>query len=159
MTMPRNDLPLTITGNLTADPELRFTPSGAAVAGFTVAFTPRRFDKTTGEWADGTTTFLTCAAWRQLGEHAAESLRRGSRVVVTGSLITETWEKDGEHRSAVKLVCDDIGASLAYATVDIHKAARSDAAPASDPWTGEAATERTRPTDAPSTTGAGASPR
>jgi len=157
--MPRNDLPLTITGNLTADPELRFTPSGAAVAGFTVAFTPRRFDKTTGEWTDGTTTFLPVAAWRQLGEHAAESLRRGSRVVVTGSLITETWEKDGEHRSAVKLVCDDIGASLAYATVDIHKATRTDAAPATDPWSGEAATERTRLTDAPSTTATGASPR
>lgn len=158
--MPRNDLPLTIAGNLTADPELRFTPSGAAVAGFTVAFTPRRFDKASGEWTDGTTTFLACAAWRELGEHAAESLRRGSRVVVTGSLITETWEKDGEHRSTVKLVCDDIGASLAYATVDIHKAARTDgAAPASDPRTGEAATERTRPADATSATDAEASPR
>ncbi len=153
----RNDLPLTVTGNLTADPELRFTPSGAAVAGFTVAFTPRRFDKASGEWSDGTTTFMTCVAWRSLGEHAAESLRRGSRVVVTGSLVTDMWEKDGEHRSAVKLVCDDIGASLAYATVDIHKAARSDAAPASDPWTGEEATQRTRP--GTSTTGAEASPR
>ncbi len=156
----RNDLPLTITGNLTADPELRFTPSGAAVAGFTVAFTPRRFDKASGEWVDGTTTFLSCSAWRQLGEHAAESLRRGSRVVVTGTLVTDTWEKDGEKRSAVKLVCDDVGASLAYATVEIHKATRTDsAAPAEDPWTGEAATERTRPADATSTTGAGASPR
>lgn len=157
----RNDLPLTITGNLTADPELRFTASGAAVAGFTVAFTPRRFDKASGEWVDGTTTFLSCSAWRQLGEHAAESLRRGSRVVVTGTLVTDTWETEaGEKRSAVKLVCDDVGASLAYATVEIRKATRTDnAAPAADPWTGEAATERTRPADATSTTGAEASPR
>jgi single-strand DNA-binding protein len=158
MTMPRNDLPLTITGNLTADPELRFTAAGVAVANFTVAFTPRRYDKSTDEWKDGSTTFMRCDCWRQLGEHCAESLSRGSRVVVTGTLNTEQWEKDGEHRSAVKLTVDDIGASLAYATVSIHKAARTDgAAPATDPWSGEAATERTRPSS--TTSGASASPR
>lgn len=156
--MPRNDLPLTITGNLTADPELRFTAAGVAVANLTVAFTPRRYDKSTDEWKDGSTTFMRCDCWRQLGEHCAESLSRGSRVVVTGTLNTEQWEKDGEHRSAVKLTVDDIGASLAYATVSIHKAARTDgAAPATDPWSGEAATERTRPSS--TTSGASASPR
>jgi len=146
MTMPRNDLPLTITGNLTADPELRFTAAGIAVASFTVAFTPRRYDKATDEWKDGTTTFMRADAWRQLGEHCAESLSRGSRVVVTGSLNTEQWETEaGEKRSAVKLTVDDVGASLAYATVEIRKATRTDsAAPAADPWTGEAATLHTK---------------
>ncbi len=146
----RNDLPLTIAGNLTAEPELRYTASGVAVASFTVAFTPRRYDKAADEWKDGTTTFMRCDAWRQLGEHCAESLTRGARVVVTGSLTTEQWETpEGDKRSAVKLTVDDVGASLAYATVEIRKATRTDSvAPAADPWTGEAATERTRPSTA-----------
>jgi len=155
----RNDLPLTITGNLTADPDLRFTAAGVAVANFTVAFTPRRYDKSTDEWKDGTTTFLRCDAWHQLGEHCAESLSRGSRVVVTGTLNTEQWETEaGEKRSAVKLTVDDVGASLAYATVAIRKTTRTEDAPAAaDPWTGEEATQRTRP--GTSTTGAAVSPR
>lgn len=144
--MSRNETPLTISGNLTAAPDLRFTGSGVAVANFTVAVTPRRFDKATGEWIDGTPTFMRVDAWRELGEHCAETLDRGSRVIVSGQLVTENWEtENGEKRSAVKVVADDVGCSLIYATASIHKAVRSNGAPAPvDPRTGEEATERKR---------------
>jgi single-strand DNA-binding protein len=137
---------ITICGNLTAEPRLSFTQSGAAVANFTVAATPGRFDQASGEWVDGTTTFMRVDAWRELGEHCADTLDKGSRVVVTGALVTETWEKDGQQRSAVKIVADDVGASLLFATAKVMKAIRSNGAPPpTDPWTGEAATARTRP--------------
>lgn len=144
--MSRNEIAVAICGNLTADPETYFTQSGVAVANFTVAATPRRFDQQAGEWVDGTTTFMRVNAWRELAEHCADTLRKGSRVVVTGVLVTETWEKDGEQRSAVKVVADDVGASLLFATAMIMKATRRNGAPPpTDPRTGEQATVRTRP--------------
>jgi single-strand DNA-binding protein len=123
--MSRNETTMTICGNLTADPEVCFTQSGAAVAQFTVAATPRRYDQETDQWIDGTTTFLRVTAWRELGEHCADTLTRGARVVVTSALTTDTWEKDGEKRSAMKIVADDVGASLVYATAKLTKATRS----------------------------------
>ncbi len=150
--MSRNETTMAICGNLTADPELRFTASGVAVANFTVASTPRRFDQTSGEWVDGTATFMRVDAWRELGEHCADTLVKGSRVVVTGALTTDTWEKDGEKRSAVKVVADDVGASLLYHTAKLSKAFRPNGSPApTDPRTGEQATERRKA--APSRTG------
>jgi len=145
--MSRNELPFSMSGNLTADPELRFTPSGAPVVSFTLAFTPRRFNRDTGEWIDGETTFMSCTAWRQLAEHVAETLTRGSRAMVSGQLVTETWEdKDtGAKRSAVKLVCDEAGASLLYATARINKVTRSNGPDPVDPYTGEVASSKTHP--------------
>ena len=122
-----NETTLTITGNLAADPELRFTPSGAAVANFTVISTPRRFDRASNEWVDGEPTSLRCNLWRQPAEYVTESLRRGSRVIVTGRLRSRKWEtRDGEARISLELEVDDIGASLKFATVAISKAKRSD---------------------------------
>lgn len=143
--MSRNELGITVSGNLTADPELRFTPSGVAVASFTVAFTPRRFDRQANEWVDGETTFMPVTLFRELAENTAESLTKGARVIVTGQLVTERWEKDGQPRSAVKVMADDVAASMLYSTVKASKVHRSNGAPASDPWTGEAATLRSRP--------------
>lgn len=117
---------LTIVGNLTADPELRFTPNGVALAKFTVASTPRMFDKATGQWKDGDPLFMYCSAWRDLGENIAESLTRGSRVVVTGRLRLSKWQTpDGEQRSAMQLDVEDIGASLRYATAKVTKMTRT----------------------------------
>src|SRR3979409_2166664 len=102
--MAAGDVTITVIGNLTDDPELRFTPSGAAVAKFRVASTPRFLDKTSGEWKDGEPLFLACTAWRQLAEHVAESLTRGVRVIVTGRLRQRSYEtKEGEKRTVVEL--------------------------------------------------------
>ncbi|MBV9651718.1 MAG: single-stranded DNA-binding protein [Pseudonocardiales bacterium] len=121
-----NETTLTITGNLAADPELRFTQSGAAVANFTVISTPRRYDRTTGQWSDGEPISIRCNLWRAPAENAAESLKRGSRVIVTGRLRSRQWEtRDGDKRISLELEVDDIGASLKFATVAISKAARS----------------------------------
>jgi single-strand DNA-binding protein len=134
-----NETTLTVTGNLTTDPELRFTPSGAAVANFTVASTPRRFDKTTNAWVDQDPIFLRCTLWRQPAEHLAESLHRGARVIVTGRLRTNTWTtRDGEQRTTLELDVDDIGASLKFAPVivrapDRSTPAASDANPDGEP--------------------------
>lgn len=118
---------LTVIGNLTADPELRFTPSGAAVANFTVASTPRTFDKNSQEWKDGEALFLRCSIWRQAAENVAETLVRGSRVIVSGRLKQRSFEtKEGEKRTVVELDVDEIGPSLRYATAKIIKASRSD---------------------------------
>ncbi|MEU4801552.1 single-stranded DNA-binding protein [Actinosynnema sp. NPDC023587] len=145
---------ITVVGNLTADPELRFTQSGAAVAGFTVASTPRTFDKASGEWKDGEALFLRCNVWRQVAENVAESLTRGSRVVVTGRLRQRSFEtKEGEKRTVIELEVDEIGPSLRYATAKVNKVSRGDGggggfgggggqsrggggggAPADDPW-------------------------
>src|ERR687890_1558906 len=104
---------ITVVGNLTADPELRFTPSGAAVASFTVASTPRNFDRQTNEWKDGEALFLRCSIWRQAAENVAESLQRGMRVVVTGRLKQRSFEtKEGEKRSVIEMQVDEIGPSL-----------------------------------------------
>src|SRR6188474_3629954 len=118
---------LTVVGNLTADPELRFTPSGAAVASFTVASTPRTFDRQSGEWKDGEALFLRCNVWRQVAENVAESLARGSRVLVTGRLRQRSFEtKEGEKRTVVELEVDEIGPSLRYATAKVNKVSRGD---------------------------------
>lgn len=117
---------ITVVGNLTDDPELKFTPSGAAVANFTVASTPRTFDKQTNEWKDGDALFLRCAAWRQLAENVAESLQKGQRVVVTGALRVRQFERqDGSKGTSVEMNVDEVGPSLRYATAKVTKANRS----------------------------------
>ena len=120
------DTVITVIGNLTADPELRFTPSGAAVANFTVASTPRTFDRQTNEWKDGEALFLRCNIWREAAENVAESLTRGSRVIVSGRLKQRSFEtREGEKRTVVELEVDEIGPSLKYATAKVNKASRS----------------------------------
>ncbi|MEU5690645.1 single-stranded DNA-binding protein [Actinosynnema sp. NPDC020468] len=147
---------ITVVGNLTADPELRFTQSGAAVANFTVASTPRTFDRQTGEWKDGEALFLRCSVWKQVAENVAESLTRGARVVVTGRLRQRSYDtKEGEKRTVIELEVDEIGPSLRYATAKVNRVQRGDGgggfgggggnqqqarggggggAPADDPW-------------------------
>jgi len=120
------DTVITVIGNLTADPELRFTPSGAAVANFTVASTPRMFDRQTNEWKDGEALFLRCNIWREAAENVAESLTRGSRVIASGRLKQRSFEtREGEKRTVVELEVDEIGPSLKYATAKVNKASRS----------------------------------
>ncbi len=117
---------LTIINNLTADPELRFTPSGVAVANFTVASTPRRFNAQTNQWEDGDALFMRCSIWRQAAENVAESLSRGSRVLVSGRLRQRSFEtKEGEKRTVVELEAEEVGPSLKYATAKINKVSRS----------------------------------
>jgi single-strand DNA-binding protein len=133
---------VTVIGNLTDDPELRFTPQGVALVKITVASTPRVFDRTKNEYRDGDPLFLTCTAWRDLAEHVAESLSKGARVVVTGRLRLSRWETDeGEKRSAYGLEVDEVGPSLRFATAKVTKTTRTKAAdgfvPAdapADPW-------------------------
>jgi single-strand DNA-binding protein len=121
-----NDTTLTVVGNLTADPELRFLPNGVGMVKFTVAQTPRVLDKASGQWKDGDPLFLSCTAWRDLAEHIAESLSRGARVVVTGRLRLSRWETpEGEKRSAYGLEVDDIGPSLRWATAKVQKMTRT----------------------------------
>lgn len=137
---------LTVVGNLTADPELRFTPAGHAVASFTVASTPRTYDKQSGEWKDGDALFLRASIWRQPAENVAESLTRGMRVIVTGRLRQRSFEtREGEKRTVVELEVDEVGPSLRYATASVQKATRSsgfqadnrnrgEVSAADDPW-------------------------
>jgi single-strand DNA-binding protein len=139
---------ITVVGNLTADPELRFTPSGAAVASFTVASTPRTFDRQSNEWKDGDALFLRCSIWRQAAENVAESLQRGMRVVVTGRLKQRSFEtREGEKRTVIELDVDEVGPSLRYATAKVNRTQRGSSsgggfgsdspggsAPADDPW-------------------------
>ncbi|OBJ08930.1 single-stranded DNA-binding protein [Mycobacterium colombiense] len=120
------DTTITVVGNLTADPELRFTPSGAAVANFTVASTPRIYDRQSGEWKDGEALFLRCNIWREAAENVAESLTRGARVIVTGRLKQRSFEtREGEKRTVFEVEVDEIGPSLRYATAKVNKASRS----------------------------------
>ncbi len=148
------DTIITVVGNLTADPELRFTPSGAAVANFTVASTPRMYDRQSGEWKDGEALFMRCSIWREAAENVAESLTRGARVIVSGRLKQRSFEtKEGEKRTVVELEVDEIGPSLRYATAKVNKTSRGGGsggfgggtpggggsrqpatAPAEDPW-------------------------
>ncbi|HSE10061.1 MAG TPA: single-stranded DNA-binding protein [Nocardioidaceae bacterium] len=119
------ETPITVVGNLTADPELRFTPSGAAVANFTVASTPRTFDKQSNEWKDGEALFLNCSVWRQAAENAAESLQRGMRVIVQGRLKARSYEtREGEKRTVFEIDVDEVGPSLKYATAKVTKTTR-----------------------------------
>lgn len=124
--MAAGDTTITVIGNLTDDPELRFTPSGAAVTKFRVASTPRFMDKTSNEWKDGDPLFLSCTVWRQAAENVAESLQRGSRVIVSGRLKQRTYEtREGEKRTVIELEVDEIGPSLRYATAKVQKMSRS----------------------------------
>lgn len=132
--MSFGETPITLVGNLTDDPELKFTEGGAALARFTIAVTPRTFDRTTNQWKDGTTAFYRCAAWRSLAEHVAESFGKGSRVVAMGRMRQHDWTTDqGEKRSMLAVEIDDIGASVRFTTVQINgkRAATGDTA---DPW-------------------------
>jgi single-strand DNA-binding protein len=142
---------ITLVGNLTADPELRFTPSGAAVANFTVASTPRTFDRQTNEWRDGDAMFLNCAVWRQAAENVAESLQKGMRVIVQGRLRSRSYEtRDGERRTVFEIDVDEIGPALRYATARVTRNASGSSQggasrpPAGgsgdDPWAGGAPT-------------------
>jgi single-strand DNA-binding protein len=120
------DTTITVIGNLTDDPELRFTPSGAAVAKFRVASTPRFMDKQTNEWKDGEPLFLSCTVWRQAAENVAETLQRGARVIVSGRLRQRSYEtREGEKRTVIELEVDEIGPSLRYATAKVQKMSRS----------------------------------
>jgi single-strand DNA-binding protein len=126
--MAQGDVNVTIVGNLTSDPELRFTPSGAAVASFTIASTPRMLDKATNEWKDGDTIFMRCSVWRQYAENVAESLTRGARVIATGRLKQRSFEtREGEKRTVVEMDVDDVGPALKNATAKVSKVARSGA--------------------------------
>ncbi len=141
---------ITVVGNLVDDPELRFTPSGAAVANFRIASTPRTFDRQTNEWKDGDALFLSCSVWRQAAENVAESLQKGMRVVVQGRLKSRQYEtREGEKRTVFEIEVEEVGPSLKYATAKVTRAARSSGggsgygnqgggqgggAPASDPW-------------------------
>ncbi len=119
---------ITTVGNLTADPELRFTPQGVAMVKFTVASTPRVFDRVKNEYRDGDPLFLTCTGWREMAEHIAESLAKGTRVVVTGRLRLSRWETpEGEKRSAYGLEVDEVGPSLRFATAKVQKMTRAKA--------------------------------
>ncbi|WP_110240452.1 single-stranded DNA-binding protein [Nocardioides gilvus] len=116
---------ITVVGNLVDDPELRFTPSGAPVANFRIASTPRTFDKNANEWKDGDALFLSCSIWRQAAENVAESLQKGMRVVVQGRLKQRQYEtREGEKRTVVELEVEEIGPSLKYATAKVARAAR-----------------------------------
>jgi len=154
------DTVITVVGNLTDDPELRFTSSGAAVANFTVASTPRFFDKQTNDWKDGDALFLRCSIWRQAAENVAESLHKGTRVIVQGRLKQRSYEtREGEKRTVYELDVDEVGPALRYATTKVSKVTRSgggggfggggqggqsgqsqSAAPADDPWASAPAT-------------------
>jgi single-strand DNA-binding protein len=137
---------ITVVGNLVDDPELRFTPSGAAVANFRIASTPRTFDKQTNEWKDGDALFLTCSVWRQAAENVAESLQKGMRVVVQGRLKSRQYEtREGEKRTVFEIDVDEVGPSLKYATAKVTRTQRSGSGggyaaqqgggqPANDPW-------------------------
>ena len=125
-----NDTYVTVVGNLTGDPELRFTPSGAAVANFNVASTPRHFNRQTSEWEDGETIFMRCSVWRDAAENVAASLQRGHRVIVTGRLRSKPWvTKEGDKRASLELDVDEVGAAVKYATVKITKTTREQAQP------------------------------
>lgn len=142
--MAAGDTNITLVGNLTSDPELRFTPNGAAVAKFTVASTPRYMDRNTNEWKDGDTLFLNCQIWRQAAENVAESLTRGMRVIVSGRLKQRSYEtKEGEKRTVYEVEVDEVGPSLRNATAKVTKMSRGAAGGGStftaaeasdDPW-------------------------
>jgi single-strand DNA-binding protein len=117
---------ITVIGNLTSDPELRFTPSGSAVANFTIASTPRTFDRQSNEWKDGETLFLRASIWREAAENVAESLTKGTRVIVSGRLKSRTYDtKEGEKRTVMELEVDEIGPSLRYANAKVNRTQRS----------------------------------
>ena len=148
------ETPITVIGNIVAEPELRFTPAGAAVCNFRVASTPRRYNSQTNQWEDGEAMFLTCNAWRQLGENTAESLAKGMRVIVTGKLKQRSFQtREGDNRTVFEIDVEEVGPSLRYATTQVNRNTREGgqqapnqqqaqqnaqqglgAQPANDPW-------------------------
>jgi single-strand DNA-binding protein len=123
--MAAGDTPITVVGNLVADPELRFTSTGQPVASFRIASTPRTRDAASGEWKDGDSLFLTCNVWRQAAENVAESLQRGMRVIVTGRLKQRNYEtREGEKRTVYEVEVDDVGPSLRNASAKVNRASR-----------------------------------
>lgn len=143
------ETPITLVGNLVDDPELRFTASGVAVANFRVASTPRVFDKQTNEWRDGDSLFLSCSVWRQYAENVAESLTKGTRVIVTGRLKQRSYETQaGERRTVMEIEVDEVGPALRSATAKVSRVSREGGfgggagggggAPAADPWASSA---------------------
>jgi single-strand DNA-binding protein len=145
--MAAGDIIVTVVGNLTNDPELRFTPSGAAVASFTVASSSRYLDKQTNEWKDSDPVFMRCSVWRQYAENVAESLQKGTRVIVHGRLKQRSYEtREGEKRTVVEMEVDDVGPALRYATAKVNRVQRqgsgfgdsagesASSGPADDPW-------------------------
>ena len=147
-----NETNITIIGNLVADVELRFTPSGAAVANFTVASTPRTFNKASNEWEDGNTLFLPCSIWRDAAEHCAESLTKGTRVIVQGRLQQRSYDdREGNKRTSYEVAVDEVGPSLLRATAVVTRVSAAGAQPAArmpagrsqpvDPWAGQAFTD------------------
>lgn len=143
------DTVITVIGNLTADPELRFTQGGQAVANFTVASTPRVFDKNSNEWKDAEALFLRCNIWREAAENVAESLQRGTRVIVSGRLKQRSYEtREGEKRTVVELEVDEVGPSLKNATAKVTKAAKgggSSRSGSNDPWGSDASAAEDAP--------------
>ena len=154
--MAAGDITVTVVGNLTNDPELRFTPSGAAVASFTVASSSRVLDKTTNEWKDGESVFMRCSVWRQYAENVAESLTKGTRVIVSGRLKQRSYEtREGEKRTVMELEVEDVGPALRFATAKVNRVQRQgggfgeggsgagagsfSSAPTDDPWASGAA--------------------
>ena len=143
-----NETPITVVGNVTSDPELRFTQSGAAVANFTVASTPKKFNKQTSQFEDGETLFMKCSVWQEQAENVAESLARGQRVVVTGVLVSRSWEdkETGQKRTVMEMKAEEVGPSLRWATAKVTKSQRQSGgqsggwggapqqAAQSDPW-------------------------
>jgi single-strand DNA-binding protein len=126
---------VTVVGNLTADPELRFTQNGLAVANFTIASTPRNFDRQANEWKDGEALFLRASVWREFAEHVAGSLTKGSRVIATGRLKQRSYEtREGEKRTSIELEVDEIGPSLRYATANVTRAASNRPAAGGNEW-------------------------
>lgn len=126
---------ISVVGNLTGDPEIRFTPSGSAVANFTVASTPRAFDKATNRWRDGEALFLRCSLWGDPAEHMVESLFKGARVIVLGNLTQRAYTtSEGEKRTVVELKVDEVGPSIRYATCKVQKATRSEGSSTRDEW-------------------------
>jgi single-strand DNA-binding protein len=151
------DTQITVVGNLVDDPELRFTPSGAAVANFRIASTPRTFDRQANEWKDGEALFLSCSVWRQAAENVAESLQKGMRVVVQGNLRSRQYEtREGEKRTVFEIQVDEVGPSLRYATAKVTRTQRSGGSSYGGQGGGQAAPSDNDPwaTPAPSPQGA-----
>lgn len=144
---------ITITGNLTKDPELRFTSSGVAVADFSIAVTPRNYNKQTQQWEDGDTTYYRCSVWREAAENAAETLRKGMRVIAQGRVSLRSYEnRDGQQRSELSLQVDEVGPSLRYARAQVTKAPTGSAQPAQQ-YTPQAQPQATRNAPAGGTSG------
>lgn len=133
------DTNITVVGNLTGDPELRFTPAGAAVANFTIASTPRTYDKQTQQWTDGEALFMRCSVWRDYAENVAESLKKGTRVIATGKLKARSYQdRDGNNRTAWELEVDEVGPALRYATAQpVRTTSKNNTGGGQSPWPGQ----------------------